>query len=142
MERMLLEYVYSVDLPRPPEAVRANARVHWARRAEAVRSARALAHLRVLNELGVRRGEVVRNGLYGYRVVWYYKGVRPDVDNCLSACKAYLDGCADAVGANDRDWALLGVDVVHDKARAGRVRLEFYGLCKPDGCAGVEGGQV
>ena len=136
------EVIFVVELPRPPDAVRPNARVHWARKAEAVRSARALAHLKVLNVLGAEgRAEVVKNGLYGYEVVWYYKGVKPDVDNCLSSCKAYLDGCADAVGANDRDWELLGVRCVHDKVRAGRVELRFWG--KPDGCSGaVEGGGV
>lgn len=32
-------------------------------------------------------------------------GPAPDKDNCVSAAKAYLDGIADAIGVNDRNFA-------------------------------------
>ena len=33
------------------------------------------------------------------------KGPFPDADNCVAACKAYLDGIALRLGINDRDFA-------------------------------------
>jgi len=32
------------------------------------------------------------------------RGPLPDQDNCSAACKAYLDGIADAIGVNDRNF--------------------------------------
>jgi hypothetical protein len=39
------------------------------------------------------------------------KGPSPDADNCVSACKAYLDGIASAMGINDRHFAAPTVEV-------------------------------
>lgn len=61
----------------------------------------------------------------GYRIVWYYKGVRPDADNVVARCKNVLDGCAMAFGANDKNWEFGGVQRVHDKARSGQVEIIF-----------------
>lgn len=32
---------------------------------------------------------------------------RRDLDNCLAACKAGLDGLADVLGVDDRHWSLV-----------------------------------
>ena len=60
-----------------------------------------------------------------YVLVWYYYGQKSDADNCLSSCKAYLDGCAAAWGCNDRDWECAGVRRVRDKELCGCVELRF-----------------
>lgn len=48
----------------------------------------------------------------GYRIIWPYKGVRPDADNVVARMKHALDGCALAFNLNDRDLDLLGVERV------------------------------
>ena len=60
-----------------------------------------------------------------YTLVWYYKGAKRDADNCLASCKAYLDGCADAWGSNDRDWECGGIRRVHSKAMSDCIELRF-----------------
>lgn len=60
-----------------------------------------------------------------YRVVWFYKGNKPDADNCLARCKAYLDGACKALGIDDRTLDCAGIDRVHDLDRAGKVEIVF-----------------
>lgn len=48
----------------------------------------------------------------GYRIIWPYKGVRPDADNVVARMKHVLDGCALAFNLNDRDLDLFGVERV------------------------------
>ncbi len=64
-----------------------------------------------------------------YKVVWYYKGVCPDADNCIARCKALLDGCAAAFGVDDRMFECEGVRRVHslEAGVAGHVDLVFSG---------------
>jgi len=60
-----------------------------------------------------------------YRVIWYYKGNKPDADNCLARCKAYMDGACKAMGIDDRTLDCAGIDRVHDLKRAGQVEIVF-----------------
>lgn len=60
-----------------------------------------------------------------YVLVWYYKGVKRDADNCLASCKAYLDGCAEAWGANDRNWECAGIRRVPSRHLADKIELRF-----------------
>ncbi|UQT43592.1 hypothetical protein M5E88_13090 [Akkermansia muciniphila] len=60
-----------------------------------------------------------------YRVVWFFKGPKPDADNCLARCKAYLDGACKALGIDDRTLDCAGIDRVHDLTRAGKVEIVF-----------------
>lgn len=113
----------SVVLRHPVQALRPNGRVHWAVKARAVRRARQKALVLTLAERS--RGEVFRP--VRYTVTWFYKGACPDADNCLASCKAYLDGCADALGVDDRTLECSGITRVHDKGRAGTVEIVFYG---------------
>ena len=59
-------------------------------------------------------------------VTWYYKGIKPDVDNVVARLKPLIDGCAQAFGINDRELELGRVRRVHtlDK-RAGTLVLHF-----------------
>jgi crossover junction endodeoxyribonuclease RusA len=43
------------------------------------------------------------------------KGPAPDADNCVSACKAYLDGIAAAIGVNDRHFAAPTVEIATER---------------------------
>jgi crossover junction endodeoxyribonuclease RusA len=49
------------------------------------------------------------------------RGVAPDKDNALSACKSYLDGIADAMGVND---SLFDPQPVHMAERGARFIIE------------------
>lgn len=109
-------------LPHPPMVLRPNGRAHWATKARAVKKARQNAHLQVLGMLP--RGE--RFTPRAYALEWFYRGACPDADNCLAACKAYLDGAADAFGVNDRTLECRGIMRVNDKRRAGQVCLRFF----------------
>lgn len=50
------------------------------------------------------------------------RGPFPDADNCIAACKAMLDGIADALKVNDRDFASPAV--VFSPERDGRFVVE------------------
>lgn len=51
------------------------------------------------------------------------KGPAPDRDNCVSACKAYLDGIASALGINDRHFA--APTVTFSEKRTGQFIIEI-----------------
>lgn len=62
-----------------------------------------------------------------YDVTWFYwGGTGPDADNALASCKAYLDGCADALGVNDRVLDCAGIHRVKDRQQDGTVLIRFY----------------
>ena len=116
-----------VELRHPAKELRPNrtSRNNWRPRARAEKEARGRARIVALagmQRAGAQRGvfEPVR-----YRITWLYKGTRPDQDNVVAACKAYLDGCADAFAVNDRAWTLEPVELVHDKERAGWMVIAF-----------------
>lgn len=57
---------------------------------------------------------------------WYYKGVKPDVDNVVARLKPLIDGCAMAFGINDRELELGRVRRVHTLGKqAGTLILHF-----------------
>ncbi len=59
-------------------------------------------------------------------VTWYYKGMKPDVDNVVARLKPLIDGCALAFGINDRDLELGRVRRVHTLGKeAGTLVLHF-----------------
>lgn len=114
----------TVFLPHPPAALRPNGRVHWAAKACAVKNARMLARCVTLAQ---RSPSGLGFVPLSYTLVWFYKGSAPDADNCLAACKAYLDGCCDALGIDDRSLECSGITRVHDNRHAGSVVLTFLG---------------
>lgn len=92
-----------IILPWFDSALSQNARVHWAVKAGHVKAARQRAY-----HLAMRAGFNADTfaGYDGRIHVWidFYAKTRnyPDHDNALSACKAYLDGIADALAVNDK----------------------------------------
>lgn len=114
-----------VELPHPPGELRPNGRVHWAAKARAVKNARTSARQMALARMQNLRLERFLPG--SYTLVWFYKGIAPDADNCLAACKAYLDGCCDTFGVDDRCLECAGIHRVHDNRHAGSVVLTFVG---------------
>lgn len=88
----------SFVLPWPAAALSPNARVHWARKAKAARSARREAAT-VAFAAGVRR---LRTGAPRIDVEFCPPDRRRrDMDNLIAAMKAANDGLADALGIDD-----------------------------------------
>lgn len=103
-----------IFLPWPPKGLWPNDRPHWAQKAKVTKAARFMAKALLL---GTQPGIV--------RITFCPKplGPMPDKDNCISACKAYQDGIADALGVNDR-----GLIVTHefgDRCKDGAVIVDI-----------------
>lgn len=108
----------NASVPKTAKGVFALAR----KRQKAKRTARTLAWAVTLEALAGRRVRPNR-----YMVRWFFKyGDPPDDDNAIGRCKAYLDGASLAMGINDRDLRLVGVERVKDLARFGEVELVFW----------------
>lgn len=90
-----------LTLPWPDKELSPNARVHWARRANAAKRARRDAHL-----LARAAGWSPESVLDGRLHLWitFHPPTRrmPDDDNMLARFKAQRDGLADALGIDDR----------------------------------------
>lgn len=119
----------TITLPHTPRCLSPNAKapltsrgavVAGYKRTAAKRRARNMAFWRTSEALNRRRMQPTH-----YRVVWFYKGNKPDADNCLARCKAYLDGACRALGIDDRMLDCAGIERVHDFARAGVVEIMF-----------------
>ena len=144
------EIVLTVALARPGKVLSPNSRAHWATKQRVVREARGRARLLMLRALrefeAVRLRETGEPGLSTprrlaseapasrsfvpsrYDVTWFFwGGTGPDADNALASCKAYLDGCADALGVNDRALDCAGIHRVKDREQDGTVLIRFFG---------------
>jgi crossover junction endodeoxyribonuclease RusA len=110
----VVEQVRRIFLPWPPAPLWPNARPHWAQKAKATKAARFTAKALLI---GVAPGPV--------RITFCPKplGPKPDRDNCISACKAYQDGIADALGVNDRD--LIVTYEMGERCKDGGVIVEI-----------------
>ena len=104
--------IHAITLPLPDHKLKPNHRTHWAAKMSAVKEARITAW-RIATETLPFPTNIYTP--IGYVINYHYKGHRPDADNCLASCKAYLDGIADAYNANDRLWDCYGIHRYHDK---------------------------
>lgn len=123
------DFVLKVAMRHPAHALRPNGRAHWAVRARAVREARGRARLVMVCRLReLQEACLLPEGWSPDRYVvrWFYKGRQPDADNCLAACKAYLDGCADALGLDDSALECACIERVRDFENTGTVELLFF----------------
>lgn len=102
-------------LPWPPSACHPNARGHWAKTAKARKLLRT-AWAYQARAQGARKIEADR-----LRVSLVFVPPdkrRRDLDGCLSAVKAGLDGLADVLGVDDSCWELA---IAMDHERIGGV---------------------
>ena len=124
------EIVLTVALARPGRVLSPNSRAHWAAKQRVVREARGRARLLMLRSK--REVEAMCLLPEGWRperydVTWFFwGGTGPDADNALASCKAYLDGCCDALGVNDRVLDCAGIYRVKDREQDGTVLIRFY----------------
>lgn len=124
------QVMLTVALARPGRVLSPNSRAHWASKQRVVREARGRARLLMLRSK--RDAEamcVLPEGWKPerYDVTWFFwGGTGPDADNALASCKAYLDGCCDALGVNDRVLDCAGIHRVKDREQDGTVLIRFY----------------
>ena len=106
-------------LPWPPKELSPNARVHRMAKAKAAKAYRhACWALTKEARITLKRTPV------SIRVTFVppTKQAR-DLDNCLAAIKSGLDGVADALKVNDKDFRPITIDIKHEVA--GQVIVEF-----------------
>jgi len=94
----------TITLPVPVKALRANfGHGHWAAKHKAAKTAKELSRILTLAVPVADRCRPWR----GYSIL-AHTAARWDIDNIHSACKAYLDGIALALGVDDKEWDLIG----------------------------------
>lgn len=119
----------TITLPHTPRCLSPNAKAPLTQRGAIVAGYKKTSAKRRARTMA---GAVTQEALKGhkmqpthYRVIWYFKSNKPDADNCLARCKAYLDGACKAMGIDDRTLDCAGIDRVHDLAKAGQVKIVF-----------------
>lgn len=118
-----------IDMPHPPRELSPNAKTPLTQRGALVAGFKKTAAKSRARQLAWGRTCEAMNGRRilptHYRVIWFFKGPKPDADNCLARCKAYLDGACKAMGIDDRTLDCAGVDRVHDLDKGGTVEIVF-----------------
>lgn len=93
----------TITLPWPSRDLHPNARVHWARKANAAKTARKNAAWSA-KAAGVKPIDATALGV---RLIFHPPDRRRrDGDGMLSSCKAYIDGISDVVGVDDSRWVI------------------------------------
>lgn len=110
-----------LDLPYPHKALWPNGRPHWAAKARETKKHRAWAWGAAKADNGFEVGA----GPIPVTITCHpkAKGPAPDRDNVSAAAKAYLDGIAEAIGVNDRQFAAPVVKI--SDARNARFIVEI-----------------
>ena len=109
-----------IELPFPAKDLWPNSRPHWAAKARAVKKARAWAYTATL-AAKVPKPE----GRMHIRLLVHPRTAnRPDADNVIAACKALLDGMAEALGVDDSTFNAPTV-VFCMPAKGGRLFVEL-----------------
>ena len=124
MSRLLV-----IELPYPAKPLWSNgSHGHWAPLNKARKAARATARICAKEALG---GHPWISPHASIQITLHPRshksnGARntqtPDLDNIVSACKAQIDGIADALGINDRNFTLLPPQV-GDRCQFGLLRV-------------------
>ncbi|MCE7031754.1 hypothetical protein LY625_03830 [Lysobacter sp. GX 14042] len=105
-----------LTLPWPDKALSPNARVHWSKRAEAAKSARAAARLLAMAERW--SGEGLPEGRLHLWITFHRPARRKyDDDNLLARFKPMRDGLAEALGIDDARF--VSHPFVSDEVRTG-----------------------
>jgi crossover junction endodeoxyribonuclease RusA len=112
-------------LPWPDKLLSPNARAHWAKKGKAVKDARLMSCLTAKNA-GWHRLVLPDGRLQLWIDLYPPDRRRRDDDNAYSACKAYRDGIADALGIDDSRF--VGHPYLKDEVRkGGEVRVRITG---------------
>lgn len=109
-------------LPWPARVVHPNSRAHWRRRAAATKLMRHDACV-------VAKAAKLRVGDGPVHVTLTFHPAdkrRRDLDGCITSCKAYLDGLADALGVDDNRFT-LSARMSDICAHGGEVKFEVLG---------------
>lgn len=94
-----------IFLPFPPKELSPNARLHWAKTAKAKKIYRLECFIEAKLQ-GITKLDDPKKPI-NVSLVFYPPDKRKrDWDNALAAAKAGLDGLADALGVDDRNWKL------------------------------------
>ena len=110
-----------LQLPYPHKALWPNGRPHWASKAAQTKLHRQWAWAAVKATLPYDFKHDGSRIPVRLCVSAKAKGPMPDKDNALSACKAYFDGIAEAIGVNDN---LFDPQPVHFSGRMGNFVIE------------------
>lgn len=113
----------SVELPWPSRDLHPNARVHWSKKAKAVKQAREDAAWWA-KAAGVKR---IKEDALSVNVVFFPPdNRRRDVDGMLSSLKPAIDGIADVTGVDDSKWQ-ISIRKASPRPPFGAVRVEIVG---------------
>lgn len=114
----------AITLPWPPRSLHPNARAHWGKKASDTKHARKTAGW-CAREAGLRPGDPDIPEALKVNIIFFPPDARAhDLDGCLSNCKAFLDGIADALGTNDSKWQIAIRKDAPVKGGAVRIELE------------------
>lgn len=105
-----------ITLPWPDKALHSNARTHHMAKARATKTARNLAWAKAME--APRIGNIPNATIF---VECYPPTLRGDVHNIPTALKAYIDGIADAMGCDDRDFKVDYPSVWAGSGKPGKV---------------------
>ncbi|WP_249343617.1 endonuclease [Delftia sp. PE138] len=107
-----------ITLPWPPKELSPNARIHWAQLAKAKKAYRA-ACAWTAREQGAR---ALQDDKLHLSLTFYPPSRRAfDLDNALARMKSGLDGLADVLGVDDKNWSL---NIARAEEIGGMVKVE------------------
>lgn len=113
---------FTIELPWPTRELFPNARVHWAKKSNAVKRHKAHARLETC-KMGAFANPT---GRIFWRLDWFPPDRRRrDEDNVIAACKSYLDGVSQALQADDCRFRLREIED-HEPMKEGRLKLTFW----------------
>lgn len=93
--------VKEITLPWPSGALRSNARAHWAQKHRETAKARELARM-----LAMEAPRITCEPRATLFIEYYPPSRRGDIHNVPASLKAYIDGIADAMGCDDRQFTV------------------------------------
>ena len=116
----------TITLPFPPSKLSGHGNHgHWSQRASVVKKHRQWAFLATKDELG---GRIVSGkGDLQAKVTFYPPNRRGDRLNYPNRMKPYFDGIADALGVNDKRFAVPAFECAEIQ-KPGKVVVEISGL--------------
>lgn len=108
-----------LTMPWPPSGLSPNSRLHWAKTAKLKKQLRAAWWAQAKAQGATKLPDAPLN----VSLTFYPPDRRArDMDNMLAACKAGLDGLADAIGVDDSKWTLT---ISKAEEIGGYVKVEY-----------------